>query len=573
MFGMFSRRKPEAQTAPQERIVSEARIDRALRRDRVDAAPSPGAPDAVAVQPTGASAIHDDPLSRLAQDGASDRVYSPESGPVEAGQVADQSAMAAEQSVATVSALAPRLADEETDFVATSPAHARLATGFRTSWSGARSVYASSGSGGGAALARPVEAPAALATAGVDRVLVPHQAFQAFSRAAGDYDLVRAVVTFVDTMLTEGLYTRAELPPRTLQLYHADRYLSAVNVGGHRRLVHAAGGSLARLLADARTAFAAIGADAALDALNRFTDWLAENPDEAARPVPIHDAPVGVPEDLDGMIQQAAMADTVARAAAWISGWDDLMVVDDVDYPETLRRRALSNPLREPRLLHRSIRNIQRQLDDAVLAATGMACAAAPEPEIRLAVEGPVTAEVDGARRSAFLLRTNGSVQRLCILDETGASLHEQAPTQPTDLDGLSEIEDMEQALATGFLPEAQLPRTGRRLSHVGRDTLDRAMQLAEERHAAAAIDLLLRRAELEPENAAAAPAVIEQHPDGVTVTFLVAAQATAFFVASTPKGAVLVRPGDMRTLFTVVAGDIAAHAAKAAQGAPRPPR
>jgi hypothetical protein len=588
MFGMFSRRKPEAKTAPEDECVSLSRIDRALRREREDGPlPQPVGSDAApvisAAKPppdmaadAGEQDTHpeapsgsEEPGRGPPQGAGHDPLYEPVIEVPPSVPAGSRSETGPKTSDARVAAADAELETDDADVVLLSV----LGNGFRTSWSGARSAYATGGSGTTAAFARPAEAPVPLASTEVDRVLVPRLARDGFAREAGDYDLVRAVVTFVDTMLSEGLHTRAELPPRTLQLYHANRYLSGVNAGGHRRLVHAAGGSLARMLADARTAFAAIGATVALDALNRFTDWVSDNPDEAARPVPVHHAPVGLPEELDDMIQEAAMADTLARAAAWISGWDDLVVVDDATYPEKLRTLALSNPLREPRLLHRSIRHLHRQLVEPVLAATGMACAACPEPEMRLAVEGPVAVDVDGVPRAAYVLRTNEALQRLCLLDNPGAAIHEQAPTEPTDLEGLSEIEDMEQALATGLLPQDQIRRTGRRLAHVGRDLIDQAMALAGSRHAAAAIDLLLRRAELDPENAAAAPAVIELHPDGETVTFLVATQARALFVASTPKGAILVRPGDMQTLFTASAADIAAHAARSAEGAQRPRR
>lgn len=404
----------------------------------------------------------------------------------------------------------------------------------------------------------------------VDQVLVPRSALASFARDAGDYDLVRAVVTFVETMLSEGLHTTAELPARAVQLYRADCYLVLLNAGGHRRMIHAVGGELASMLAGARTAFAAFGASTALDTLNRFTDWIAENPEEAARPVSLHDGAAGVPEELDRAIPSTAMADTMARAAAWISGWDNLVVVDDPDYADALRATALANPQREHRQIFRSIGLLQRQLADPVLAATGMVCAACADPEIRLAVEGPMAAEVEGRTEAAFSVRTNEAVQRLCVLRETGAVLFEQAPTPPTNLETLSEIEDMEQALATGRLPGHQLPHAGRVLAEVAGAKIDAAISLAERYRAPAAIDLLLRRAQLDFKEPAAAPAAVEPRPGGEAVTFLVAASGTPLFVVATPLGAALVRPRDMHTLVSASAEEISAHAGKATKGAAR---
>ena len=53
-------------------------------------------------------------------------------------------------------------------------------------------------------------------------------------------------------------------------------------------------------------------------------------------------------------------------------------------------------------------------------------------------------------------------------------------------------------------------------------------------------------------------------------MTRLAAEGATPLFVASTPKGAALVRPRDMQTLVSASAADIAAHAVGATQPQPR---
>lgn len=615
MFGIFSRKPPKTKPASEDEGVSTVRIDRALRRQ-------PGDASLPKAEPPTAGLSHAEPapipapeadLAALGDGAAPQRrevfvsrsesptrpdlkasdptpdVDTEHPGPVFAtAPVLPEARQLPAEPLAEMPGPAVTQTQDAGDDLqpgdgpvgeAGSPAAASvpdLAKGFVTSWSRTRTAPAHAAAGrASAALAMSVPRPevvkAALADSAIDSVPVPRAAFDNFAREAGDYDLVRAVVTFVDTMLVEGLHTRAELPARTLQLYHADQYLAHVNAGGHRRMVHAVAGGLASMLAGARMAFAAIGAATALEALNRFTDWIAENPEEAARPVAGHDRVAGLPEELDRLVEAAAMADTLARAAAWIAGWDDLVVVDDADHVDTLRGMALANPLREHRQILRSIRQLHRQLVDPVLAATGMACAACPDPEIRLAVEGPLAAEIQGLTETAYAVRTNEAVQRLCVMRGAGAMLFEQAPTPPTDLDGMSEIEDMEQALATGRLPGNQLPRAGRLLAQASRDKIDAAIALAERYRAAAAIDLLLRRAELECRDAAAAPAAVDARPDGDAVNFVVAASGSPLFVVSTPEGAILVRPRDMHTLVSVSTDEIVAHAAGATPGAPQP--
>src|SRR5262245_23300690 len=59
-------------------------------------------------------------------------------------------------------------------------------------------------------------------------VIVPRAAALRAADPAKAYDLVSAVISFVNAMIEQGLYSRDEIPAKAMQVYHADYYLGQV---------------------------------------------------------------------------------------------------------------------------------------------------------------------------------------------------------------------------------------------------------------------------------------------------------------------------------------------------------
>jgi hypothetical protein len=110
-------------------------------------------------------------------------------------------------------------------------------------------------------------------------------------------------------------------------------------------------------------------------------------------------------------------------------------------------------------------------------------------------------------------------------------------------------------------------PTVGRRLSQIRRETIAGVIELANEYGAPAAVDLLLRRAGIDPAGAVAAPLSIEPKAGGAIVNWIVAAGGQALFAMSHRNGSALLRPGDNKHLATVHKSEIAEHAARAEAG------
>jgi hypothetical protein len=85
------------------------------------------------------------------------------------------------------------------------------------------------------------------------------------------------------------------------------------------------------------------------------------------------------------------------------------------------------------------------------------------------------------------------------------------------------------------------------------------------------ALDLLLRRAGIEPNGAVVAPLSIAPKPGGMAIEWLVAAGGQALFAVSAPNGSLLLRHGDNQALATVRKPEIEEHAARVEAGTVKP--
>ncbi|MDX8526834.1 hypothetical protein RFM68_20245 [Mesorhizobium sp. MSK_1335] len=98
----------------------------------------------------------------------------------------------------------------------------------------------------------------------------------------------------------------------------------------------------------------------------------------------------------------------------------------------------------------------------------------------------------------------------------------------------LGPIDSIDELLGEGA------PRVGLKLSHVGADSIATVIKLAEVYQAPAALDLLLRRAEIDTAGAVAAPSMLIPREGGSVVSWTVAAGGRLLFLVSAPNGSML---------------------------------
>lgn len=153
------------------------------------------------------------------------------------------------------------------------------------------------------------------------------------------------------------------------------------------------------------------------------------------------------------------------------------------------------------------------------------------------------------------------------MVTKTHAAAYELVQPDNPPMPALGDLEGMKEAIRDGRLARYKPSHAGRRLSHVPAETIERVIALATSYRAAAALDLLLRRAGIETQGAMAAPFNAEPKAGGAVIKWLVAAGGQPLFALSYPNGAMLLRAADSKELATARTPEIAEHAARAEAG------
>jgi hypothetical protein len=220
-----------------------------------------------------------------------------------------------------------------------------------------------------------------------------------------------------------------------------------------------------------------------------------------------------------------------------------LRIVGREQYPTEIERLAQLNPHLAPRRVWQSVQQLRLQMTDDVRITIAAACGAVkPQPEVKLQVRPGVNLEIEGQQCMAFGVGTDKGA-RLCVFEKTGGRLYE--------LDG------------SGGRVAA-----GAQLSAVGADKVRQFVKVADQMRAADAIDLLLRKAGLDPRAMLTAWEVFDQG-----VTWIVATGQTRVAAAIIGNGAVLTEP-DQTPIARVTREEIERYAAVVVAGADsmRPP-
>jgi len=403
-------------------------------------------------------------------------------------------------------------------------------------------------------------------------IVVPRCAIEQANDPKTAYRLVGAIVKYVNALTREGLYNRLEIPGGAIQAYHADYCLAQVNNGGHAQFIHNSGENLKHSLLDVPAALSAMQATAHQAIFARFKDWTEQFTDAKTMLAALSGDTAAPLWDLDRLFYETETTSPMATLSArWIASWPELRVVADAEYPAAMRQMVLMNPLREPRLIWRSLRRFEHAMTDYLQVAVSMACFqirpsdGGTEFLLNIAFGGAM--EIDGRRERMWHVRTNVG-ERLCLLTDTYVAAYECV--QPTDNPPMPKFGDaagMAAAIKDGCLARFKGPSVGKQLSRVPHGNVTEAIELAKSYQMAAGLDLLLRRAGIDGEKAKATPIKIETGPFGNVGHWLVVADRRAYLMEAASKGSALLEMPDRKCVATIRKPEIEEHLAKAEAG------
>lgn len=366
-------------------------------------------------------------------------------------------------------------------------------------------------------------------------VVVTRGALEAAQNPEKAYYLTDAVVEYVNEIQRAGVYHGRELPAVAMQAYHADFYLAQVNNGGHSQFIGNTGvAMLPTTSGDALAGLKAMGASPQHQILQEMMDWVQANPGEAA----LQDGSETRAAALNALDTRFYEADRLRPmallAARWIASWPELRAVAKEEYASEIERLAQLNPHRSQRLIWRSVHQISFQMTDPLQITVAAACGAVmPDPELKLMVLPGFDMDVEGQQCRGFGVKTDKG-SRLCVFEDAGGRLYELA---------------------------ARSPIVGARLATVGADTIQNFLRIAEQNLAAAAIDLLLRKLDLDPVARITALKVSDDRAAWYAVT-----GKTCVLLETLDDGANVIG-SDGKAMLAVTRAEIERHAAEAAVG------
>lgn len=365
-------------------------------------------------------------------------------------------------------------------------------------------------------------------------VIVRKSAFEAARSGSDNHGLVEEVVNFVNAMTIDGLYRRDEVVPKSVQVYHADFYLAQVNNGGHSQFVYNCFDNLNTCIDDACQGLAAMGADAQLATLRDLRSWIERNPEAVKQQTGFNGGRAAELDPLDKRFFAAEKTSPMdGFSARWILTWPELRPVEDADYRQAIHRAAMTNPMRERRLIAKSVASLDRHMTSRFQVATGLACVNLKPRAIPVAQGPKFSLDIDGRSQLGFVIDTNWGDRRFCVVTDQDTNLYEyfQAgdPATPQTSEGKGG------------------PAVGARLVHIQAETIAGIIKVAKDFDAAAGLDLLMRRVKLDPAQAFVAPVQLESHWSGPLGHWLVTDGSRLFQAAiGTQGGLLLEMPKDV---------------------------
>ncbi|UPK40575.1 DMP19 family protein [Bradyrhizobium sp. 186] len=384
-------------------------------------------------------------------------------------------------------------------------------------------------------------------------VVVARDALEAAQKPEKAHYLTEAVVDYVNEIQRVGVYTGRELPAVAMQAYHADYYLAQVNNSGHSQFIGNTGIEMLPTTAgDALAGLKAMGASAQQQILQEMMAWVEAHPGEAALQNG-HSQRAATLRGLDRRFYEAEQQQPMTPLAAqWIANWPELRAVAQEQYASEIQRLAQLHPHLSQRRIWRSVRQISFQMTDRLQITVAAACGAVvPEPELKLLVLPGFDMNVEGKQCMAFGVKTDAG-SRVCVFEEAGGRLYEYGLPSPIPKPG-----EVKQESSSN----RHLPVVGARLSTVSADTILNFSRIAEQNLAAEAIDLLLRKSDMDPAATITALRVSDDRATWLAVSGRTCVMATTLGDRADLVGS------DGKAELTVTRAETERHAAEAAAG------
>ena len=211
----------------------------------------------------------------------------------------------------------------------------------------------------------------------VRRIIVPQKAFQSES----PYDLVQAVVNFVNFALRHACFHRDEIAQNAMRAYHVDYYLAQVNNGGHSQFA-ANSNMLDVILKDIGEGLDAIGHGAA-DVYKRFLTFSKAEPARMAKVLksggfgdidPFMD---GIDKEFYALNEKSPL---INANRDWLKSLPELQVVADTDYIAVTDAFAATNKDADKRKAEREEATRAADLRDPLKRAMIYLCMMVEEP-------------------------------------------------------------------------------------------------------------------------------------------------------------------------------------------------
>lgn len=323
----------------------------------------------------------------------------------------------------------------------------------------------------------------------VSNVIVKASAVEAARTATEPYELVQAVIDFVNYCINEFHYTRDEIPQPTMQVYHADFYLAQVNNGGHSQFIGKAAEATFR---DAQVGLTAMGAPHARIFMDMLS-WITANPQESTSQNGFESRSPFLDTLDDQLYDLEKSSSMINFSVQWILSWPELQVVPDDSYLDEMLNVKMANGKYMDRHLLKIVRGLEFESTEELRVAIGLALTSLPKPETLVRVGGGSYMEIEGRQQMAFRIETNKG-KREIVLGDTDVRLFEYLEGDSAKLEKHYSPINFEKILKITSSSKYKKPKVGRRLATVSQQSVAEVIEVSKANLSGAAIGLLLGR-------------------------------------------------------------------------------
>lgn len=209
------------------------------------------------------------------------------------------------------------------------------------------------------------------------KIIVPEKAY----RSGGPYDLVLAVVNFVNFALRHAYFSRDEIAQNAMRAYHVDYYLAQVNNGGHAQFASNSN-MLDVILKDIDEGLTAMRHDAA-GIYRRFITFSKAEPARMANVLKgggfgeIDPFMKGLDKEFYALNEKQPL---INANRDWLKSMPELQVVPDTDYIAVTDAFAATNAEAEKRKEEREQGTREADARDPLKRAMIYLCMMVEEP-------------------------------------------------------------------------------------------------------------------------------------------------------------------------------------------------